>query len=252
MRLLDARLMFLLFSILLCGCAATPGGSAPAAPPAWITIAPGLRINTELGIVEFDGVVASDCHNPATPDVYLELLVCAPDTREHEALVVTTVQPSLIHAALLAIGAVPGSPGNLGESSPPSGSGLTVEVIVRQGEAVDVRDWVTDAPTRSLRPMDGFVFSGSQIHTRENATRYDADGTGVIIGLTTFGSEVVAYRALMSPQAAVDEPVWIADPQVVPEIGAEVRVRIRLGVLAVSGSQSRFGFHHVTRRSGEK
>ena len=61
--------------------------------------------------VEFDGTVPIDCHDPRTPRVYLEVAVCTPDTKEHEALVVTRVKPSDVHAALLAAGLEAGEPG---------------------------------------------------------------------------------------------------------------------------------------------
>ncbi len=196
--------------------------------PDWTTLTPALRLDRATHTVEFDARVAMDCHNPATPDVYLELIACAPDTREHEALVVTDVPPSLIHAALLAAGLEPGSPGVLATGAPPTGAPVTIEFSTNSTSPAT--DWITDAPTRSRRPDQCFVFAGSRIATRtiNGQTRevYDADGTGVILGLTTFGSEVIAHEPLISPDASTDEPVWIADPRIVPDIGTPVRVRI--------------------------
>lgn len=200
----------------------------PKAQPAqaWTTLAPGLRIDTQRATVEFDGTVAMDCHNPVTPDVYLELLVCAPDTREHEALVVTSVPPSLIHAALLAVGLEPGHPGVLRTATPPTGDPVRVTLFTDQAHPRDITSWITDAPTRSTAPPAAHVFAGSRIVDRNGQTRYDADGSGVIVGLTTFGSETIAYQPLISPSADTDEPVWIADPRTVPAIGTPVRVRL--------------------------
>ena len=207
---------------LLTACAATPPRHD------WTTLAPGLRLDPDARAVEFDATVAMDCHNPTTPDVYLELIACSPDTREHEALVVTDIPPSLIHAALLAAGLEHGAPGELATGSPPSGDRVTVELIA--GRASTATDWITDAPTRTRTPPHDFVFAGSRLATRttggETREVYDADGTGVIIGLTTFGSELIAHVPLISPDASTDEPVWIADPRVVPDIGTPVRVRI--------------------------
>ena len=72
-----------------------------------------------------------------------------------------------------------------------------------------------------------WVFAGSVIATRQGREVYDADGAGTLIGLCTFGSEVIAWHDTFSPEAAVDEPVWIADPKKVPAPGTAVVVRIR-------------------------
>jgi hypothetical protein len=212
------------------------------APNEWTALSPGLRIDRVAQTVEFDATVALDCHNPTTPDAYLELIACAPDTREHEALVVTSVTPSLIHAALLAAGATPGAPGDLATGAPPTGDAISIAFITEPVEQtsgqtarratapraapVPATNWITDAPTRSRRPTDTFVFAGSRIVERRRAEVYDADGTGVILGLATFGSEVVAFVPLISPAATIDEPVWIADPRTTPTIGTPVRVRL--------------------------
>ena len=198
----------------------------------WIDVAPGLRFSTIERTVEFEGTIAMDCHHPRSPDVYLELIACSPDSREHESIVVSSVTPSLIHATLIAIGAEHGKPGSPESGHPPTGQALRVRVIESgdpvNGEAVPVTEWITDAPTRSRRPTDRFVFTGSRIVERENREVYDADGTGVIIGLTAFGSEVVGFTELLSPSATIDEPVWIADPRRVPEIGTPVWVQLQL------------------------
>lgn len=192
----------------------------------WITLAQGLRLNRAPRTVEFDATIAIDAHNPRSPEVYLELIACAPDTREHESLVVTTVRPSLIHAALLAIDATPGKPGQLATDTKPRGDPILVTIINPDGTTADPREWITDAPTHQRRPAAGFVFAGSR-QARPNATiAYDADGTGVIIGLTTFGSEVIAHLELINPAADIDEPIWIANPAAVPPANTPVRVRL--------------------------
>ena len=195
----------------------------------WIDLTPHIRIDRDSLTVEFDARVAMDCHNPTTPDVYLELIACSPDTREHESLVVTDATPSLIHAALLTVGLEPGSPANLSAATPPSGGPITVTLITDTNDnttATPANAWITDATTRTQHPDFTFVFAGSR-QARPNAPiAYDADGTGVIVGLTTFGSEVIANTALINPQADIDEPLWIADPRTVPPINTPVRVRL--------------------------
>ncbi len=205
----------------------------PAAPPesGWIVLSPGLRIDRTRSLLEFDGVVSVDCHNPTTPDVYLELVACSPDTREHESLVVTAVPPSLIHAGLLALGFEPGRPGGVVATDAgirreaPSGDPLSVE-LVADGRSSPASSWITDVRTRREHPPGGWIFTGSRIVERGGERVYDADGTGTIIGLTTFGSETIAYSRPISPDSWVDDPLWIADAGAVPARGTPVIVRL--------------------------
>lgn len=202
----------------------------------WTVLGAGLRIDTERRLLEFDGAVPIDCHHPATPDVYLELVVCAPDSREHESLVVTSVPASMIHAGLLALGLEPGRPASVRttadgiERIPPEGDGVSVALLTLDERGawtgVGAGEWITDAETRTKRPGAGWVFAGSRLVERGGVEWYDADGAGTVVGLAAFGGETIAYGEAISPTAAVDEPVWIADVRVVPVRGTAVRVRI--------------------------
>ncbi|MEX2219722.1 MAG: YdjY domain-containing protein [Phycisphaerales bacterium] len=203
---------------------------------------PGIRIDRAARTVEFEGTVPIDCHDPRTPRVYLEVAVCTPDTKEHEALVVTRAKPSDVHAALLAVGLEPGEPGRWTWedkkliSHPPRGAAVEVLFSWRDTSGSQrlspATDWVISAETRapfaSAAPGNaGWVFAGSRFVPREGVERYDADGTGTLIGLCTFGTETIAWKRVISPEAEVEEPEWIADPAKVPPRGTQVTVRIR-------------------------
>lgn len=203
-------------------------------------ILPGVRVDLARKQVEFDAVVAVDCHDPETPDVYLEVVCCGRDSREHEALVVTDVPASHVHAALLAVGAEPGHPGSwrreAGRVLPvePSGEPVLVHFVVTQPDGsrleCDAGDWVRARGTgRSLReslPGAGWVFAGSRIRSFDGRDVYDADGTGQVIGLHTFGSESIAWTHVESPDSGVDEPRWLTQNDLVPAIGTPVTVRL--------------------------
>jgi hypothetical protein len=218
--------------------------TAPPAPPALRELFPLVRADLSAKIVEFDGIVPINCHDPATPDVYLELVACTPDTREHESLVMTKARPSHVHAALLAIGLQPGKPGAWKFENkkllpiPPEGDGLALTLVYHDasGKAIEcpVTDWIINARDGSpFAPRDHdetkprWVFAGSVMAMRQGKEVYDADGAGTFIGLCTFGSEVIAWRDTISPEAMIEEPVWIADPKKVPAAGTPVTVRIR-------------------------
>jgi len=188
---------------------------------------PGVWVGNET--VEIDAAVAMDCHHPETPDVYLEMLITGPDTREHESLLVSIVKPANLHAGLLAAGFESGKPVVFEDSKRVSatGDGVVVEVRVDGSEDwIALVDWVTHVEDATGLIEDtgwaGLVFAGSVL-TDDGI--YKADREGALVSLTPWGFEVVSPAWVVSPDASVDEPVWIADRDLVPEMGTKVRVR---------------------------
>lgn len=200
-----------------------------------VELLPGVRVNVAERWVEFDGFVPIDVNDPQAPDIYLELLVCSPDTREHETLVVTEVTPSHLHAALLSLGLEPGRPGAFRFEGrevvgiDPAGDRLGVLVRVQGRDVFEpLASWTRhgDRGVSLIEDGYGFVFAGSRMVERQGRVWYDADGAGTIIGLTTFGGEVIALDETISPEAAIAEPVWLADNALVPPFGTPVTVRV--------------------------
>lgn len=218
---------------------ATP--PAPVATPAAQPF-PHIRVDRENKLIELDGIVPIDAHRKATTKVYLEVIACTPDTKEHEALVLTKAKASDVHAALLLLGLEPGTPGawkldgqklNLTE---PTGPKLAVTIAYTNAEGAEVEapasDWVTvESSTRTLTQAagdaGGFVFAGSKFSKTADGERYKADDDGTLIGLTTFGGETIAWLQVFSPDAATQEPDWIANKELVPKYDTAVKVRIR-------------------------
>jgi hypothetical protein len=197
---------------------------------------PHVRVDVPAGLVEIDGEVPIDAHNPRTPRVYLEAIVCARDTKEHESLVVTDARASHVHAALLLLGIEPGKPGTWdweGErvrAIPPEGPRVEVRLRTASG-AADARAWV-----RSLRDgrllaesdaASAFLFAGSQMVRTRSGEQYRADREGCIVGLTTFGGEVIAWERMHSPEASIAEPIFVADAAM-PPAGTAVVVEVRV------------------------
>jgi hypothetical protein len=184
--------------------------------------------------VEVEGIVPIDCHHPDTPHIFLEVVACAPDTREHEALVMTKARPSHIHAALLMLGRTPGMPGSWIWNGPGSDitynkpSGDEIDIYLRyttpEGlvKAQPVREWIVDVDTGEPLPDAPFKFAGSRFVDYRGEEVYDADHAGTIVGLATFGNEVVAWTEVFSPEASIDAPRWIANTKTVPEFGTPV------------------------------
>ena len=214
------------------------GAAVPESAVQPIVEFPFVRIDRAARTVEIDGSVPIDAHDERAPNVYLELVACSPDTREHESLVVTRAKPSHIHAALLLLGLEPGTPaewkargdGTLDEIAA-TGPRLAVEFITTDGagvkSVVPAARWIRHSQTGAAWPDSPWVFAGSTFVTRQGERRYDADFSGTILGLTTFGTEVIAWPEPISPDSGIDEPVWIANPDTVPRSGTPVTIRLR-------------------------
>jgi len=202
-----------------------PAGAEP------VEMFPGVHVDRDAKTVEFAGEVPIKADVGDDTVVFLEVMVCLRDTKEHEALVVTDVRPSHVHAALLTLALEPGAPGGwrqFGDSVrgyPPHGPDVRVEFIV-DGVAHPAASWVARDDGPGELEDQPWVFAGSQFVDRGRGEMYDADGTGVLVGLTTFGSEVLAYPTLYSHDSAIEEPVWIADTQATPDLDTPVTVRL--------------------------
>ncbi|TVQ60075.1 MAG: hypothetical protein EA379_09015 [Phycisphaerales bacterium] len=210
---------------------------AAGAPEGMLEVFPRVRVDVARRIVEVDGVVPIDVNDPDAPDVYLELIACSPDTREHESLVVTAARPSDVHAALLMIGLEPGRPGawvwedDGAAYTEPEGDDVLVEIRYEapSGEEIvaPAWTWVRNVRTGEAFPDRPWVFAGSRFVQRQGREWYDADGAGTLIGLCTFESETIAWPEVISPDSGVDEPVWIARNEVVPPFGTPATLILR-------------------------
>ncbi len=244
---------------------------AGAAGGGLVGVFPGVRMDRERAVVEVDGRVATDVHDPDTPEVWLEVLVCTPDTREHEALVVIDAKAEHVQAGLLLAGFVAGEPGRWEErrgrleATPPESSkegrleaappdslkegqvktappgaqgggvvgveptGDRVEVVfVVDGREVDPRSWMVLAGGGDADRLE-WVFAGSKFREFRGREVYLAGVEGTVVGLTTFGSEIVGLRAMHHPDSAVEQPRFLAKVEAVPGYGEKVVVRLKRG-----------------------
>jgi hypothetical protein len=178
--------------------------------------------------------------SPDTPRIYLEVVACTPDSKEHESLLLTQAMPSHIHAALLLIGLEPGRPGKwewTGDkimATPPSGPRLVVTArYEKEGQTVeaDPAQWIIDIGTnRTLAQSAGgdhWVFAGSQMVTLQGREHYRADSDGTLIGLTTFGTETIAWTGMFNPDSGFETPHWIVNAATVPDYKTPVVVRLK-------------------------
>jgi hypothetical protein len=193
----------------------------------------GVTVQPDGGVVEVEAFVCLD-------DGWLEQVACSPDTREHEALLVIEARPSNLHAALLMAGFEPGTPGQWSYDdgavavTPPTGD--TIEIHVRyqtDGRSVQepIGAWIVGAQDNRPFPARAWVFAGSLLAENPGwmgpGEHYVADLTGSIIGLVTFGDEVIGFERVMADQEAVEPTQWRVNTGYMPPIGTPVTVILR-------------------------
>ncbi|MCP4833979.1 MAG: hypothetical protein GY895_04375 [Phycisphaera sp.] len=196
--------------------------------PRIVTMDGGVTAVIDGGLVTVPGWIELE-------EGWLEVGVCRQGTREHETVVATTSLPSVVHAAMLLAGFEPGSPAWYradGSSGPATGDAVLVEIriddekesqrVIPLAEAVDDERGASDLH---------WVFAGSSFHPNPPAMGpgeyYAADYAGTIVGLTTFGDEVVAAVEVRSPEIGIDPAVWTIRKGVLPPAGSRVTLVLR-------------------------
>lgn len=213
----------------------------PPAPTGLREVFPHVRVDPARRLVEFDAMVPHYAYVKEGGLVFLEVVACSRDTREHEAMVVTDARPSHVHAALLLAGLEPGAPGGWTwkdgtlHTVEPKGPDVVVTFAYsRNGQPVEEPPtaWAKNVHSGKswqdlATPNDRFVFAGSVMRSDRPSMPYEADGAGTLIGLTTFGGETIAWTRLYSPEAEIEEPVWVVARERTPPEGTPVVVRLR-------------------------
>lgn len=223
---------------------ATPAAKVEtaAAQPVWTDISKQIRVNRSAVAVEFTATAVIETG-------FLEGYVCTVGTREHESLFAFDGKASEIHAAMLLAGFIAGTPGRWREIPNDDGS-LTLELVLPTGDAVEVSvrmpdgttheiDWfvrrapVDDAGVQAsaTQPPRQFRFAGSRFRTDRKSGRefYLADGSGSLVGLVTFGDEVVAPVEVIPDQASAAAPIWEVFSERMPKPGTPVTIVLSRG-----------------------
>ncbi len=203
-----------------------------------------VEANEAIEFAPFPGVIVAPHHQTVSLQAWvcldtgwLEQIACSPGTREHESLLVVRAIPSQIHAAMLAAGFEPGAPGRWRyeheEFSFIAPTGSAVEVLVRYTDEAgtiieeSIRMWIHDHHDRETFPDVPWIFAGSRLITDDTLKNYYvADASGSIIGLVTFGDEVIGFSQVLADQAAVHAPEWEVDTDAIPPVGTEVTLII--------------------------
>ncbi len=195
-----------------------------------------ITIDVDNGAVSFPATV---CLRSGM----LEAVVCKSGTKEHESILSTTVQPSMVHAALLSLGLTPGLPARWidipeadGVTTPPRGGLVRVDLSWTDAEGiphtVPATDWLIksldesdyegqdaedpDADTESV-----WVFVGSDLLATGD---YWADGSGDLISVSNFASTVLDVPFESTDRN--DDLLYQANTAAIPPEGTQVTVTL--------------------------
>ena len=168
-------------------------GADPAQPPAVPDRHPELKRLSPSEEVWIDAknkrvVVGGEIAIDKGP---IEFFACPRGTKEHESIVSARSTARLVHAALLAVGLVPGKPVSF-DPDYVAATGPAVRVAMRWTDEtgtvreLPAQEWIRD--TRTGKPMqEQWVFAGSVFWTdpSDGKEYYQADG-GDLICLSNF------------------------------------------------------------------
>lgn len=126
----------------------------------------------------------------------LELFACLKNSKEHEAVVSIETKAYVVHAGLLACGAVTGNPAKFVPEYIPA-RGTEVEVLVEWIDAagkkqkVDARQWIKNAKTgKAMESPWVFGGSGFWVDPADNSRHYQAED-GDLICISNFPSAML-------------------------------------------------------------
>lgn len=125
----------------------------------------------------------------------LEMFACPKGTKEHESVVAVNCKPQFVHAALLSVGAKPGTPVKFDPKYVPA-TGPIIDIYVvwvdEKGEKQKVRaqEWVRHFKSDKPLPYD-FIFAGSGFWKDDDGKeQYYAD-SGDFICVSNFASAMI-------------------------------------------------------------
>ena len=156
----------------------------------------------------------------------LEMFACLKGTKEHESIISVNTEALMVHAALMAIGAKPGTPV---EFAPKYKSATGPEIEIRllwtdaQGKRHKDRaqDWIRDSTTRKAMTHP-FVFAGSSMWKDPAGEQHYAAEGGDLICVSNFPSATIDLPIKSSQSSG--GLVFEALTEKIPPIGTRVRM----------------------------
>jgi hypothetical protein len=177
-------------------------------------------IDPKRKIVVVDGYVA-------LREGPLEMFACPKGTKEHESLIAVNTKPSFVHAGLLAVGAIAGTPVKF-DPKYEAATGTTVEVLIlwkdKQGKNKKMRaqEWIKHTKTKKPMAYD-WVFAGSGFWVDEdNGTKHYHADSGDFICVSNFPTATLDLPVKSSAENV--DLLFEANTENIPEKGTKVRL----------------------------
>ncbi len=158
---------------------------------------------------------------------YLEMFACIEGTKEHESIVAVKTKAQTVHAALLAVGAMPGKPVEWRPKfRPPTGSEIEIEVRWLDGEGqwkkARAQEWIRNADTKKEMTQP-WVFAGSGFwKDPETGKQFYMAESGDLICVSNFTTAMLDVPIESSPSN--EGLKFEANPDKVPTLGTPVRL----------------------------
>jgi len=163
----------------------------------------------------------------------LEYLLVGPRGATHESLFLTEVRPSILNAALLALGLEPGTNSRIEDHDdgavvlPPAGDGVYLYVAWREGEETylfRVEDLLSNLATGRAMRRHRWVFLGSRFAAPgpEEPEAFVADLEENLVNIAFFFQGNTLLTAAL--EECVEQTIWAANAWLVPPRDQEVRL----------------------------
>ena len=194
----------------------------------------------------------------------VEYLLCGPEGKEYESIIVVNSSAEEIHNAMLKLGVERGTPPMYDEE--------TDEMIGAQGTSVLVFvEWEANGETKRVRAEDllyntqtqkpmrhvGWIFSGSR-----EIPDLDSEDEDAMIPQAFVGNDIIALNyidgsALFQSPIPSEESPYKKNAEVLPPLGTSVKVTIEVNskmqrYILISGKVQGVGFRHFTRQNAMK
>ncbi len=183
----------------------------------------GLWMDVKRKLVVLDGEVVMR-------EGLLEMFACPKGTKEHESVIVTTVKPSFVNAALIALGIKHGSGVKFDPKYvPATGPIIDVFVMWKDSDGKEHRaraqDWIKSLKTEKAMEFD-FVYAGSGTWVDEDTgeKHFQADG-GDFICVSNFPTAMLDLPVASSQSN--DALNFTAFTENIPPKGTKVRLVLK-------------------------
>ena len=160
----------------------------------------------------------------------LEFFLCNKNTKEHESILVADMDPELIHGALIAAGAKPGTPVQFKPKfTPATGSTIKVSLTYYKNgklQTSSAQSWIRDMQTKKEMPHQ-WVFAGSKFfQDPDDATRkpYYCAKNGAVISISNWVESMLDLPVRSSDAAA--ELSYEAFTEHIPPLKTKVLVTL--------------------------